>query len=60
MFLKKSWNKNGRIFLSIVHGYSIDGKTRHRTIKALGYLDELEKQYDDPISHFKAIAKQKI
>ena len=57
MFLKKSWNKNGRIFLSIVHGYSINGKTRHRTIKALGYLDELEKQYDDPIAHFKDVAK---
>jgi transposase len=59
MYLKKSWNKNGRIFLTIVHGYSIDGKTRHRTIESLGYLDELEKQYEDPIAHFKEIAKQK-
>ena len=59
MYLKRSWNKNGRIFLTIAHGYSIDGKTRHRTIESLGYLDELEKQYDDPIAHFKEVAKQK-
>jgi len=24
----------------------------------LGYLDELEKDYDDPIAHFKEVARQ--
>jgi len=59
MFVKKSWNKNGRVLLSIAHGYSIDGHTRHRTIEHLGYLDDLQKIYDDPIAHFKEVAKQK-
>jgi hypothetical protein len=29
-----------------------------RTIQSLGYLDELEKKYDDPIAHFKEVARQ--
>lgn len=41
MFIKKCKYKNGRTFLSIVHGYSENGKTKHLTIKKLGYLDEL-------------------
>ena len=59
MFVKKHTSKNGRILLTIAHGYSINGKTRHRTVEHLGYLDELEKIYDDPIAHFKEVAKQK-
>ena len=59
MYLRKS-NSHGRIYLSFVQGYQDeDGKVKQRTIKKLGYLEDLEKQYDDPISHFKAIAKQK-
>ena len=52
MFLKKIPNKKtGRTFLSIVEGYRDPntGKTRHKTIEALGYLDELENDYNDPI-----------
>ena len=29
-----------------------------RTVKSLGYLDELEKKYDDPIAHFKEVARK--
>jgi transposase len=29
-----------------------------RTIKSLGYLDELEKEYDDPITHFQKVARE--
>ena len=29
-----------------------------RTVKSLGYLDELKKQYDDPILHFKEVARR--
>ena len=57
MYVMKSAYK-GRTYLSIVQGYRINGKVRHKTIEKLGYLDELEKIYDDPISHFKEIAKQ--
>jgi hypothetical protein len=52
--LKQSRRKNGRIYLSIEKAYrDADGKPRAKTIKSLGYLDELEKIYDDPIAHFK-------
>lgn len=54
MYLKQSPQKNGRIYLSIVDGYydKIKGYSRQETIEKLGYLDELKKQYEDPISFF--------
>lgn len=60
MFLKKDKKPNGRIYLSIVEGYRepTTGKTKHRKVKTLGYVDDLEKEFDDPISHFKELAKQ--
>lgn len=53
MFLKKTPNKSGRINLAIVDGYydKATKKTKHKVIESLGYLDELEKQYDDPIDY---------
>lgn len=58
MFLRKEKRKD-RIYLSIVHGYREKGtgKSKQKTIKTLGYLDELEKEYEDPISHFTQLAK---
>ncbi len=60
MYLKKSFNKKtGRTYLTIVQGYrDQDGKSRTKTIKSIGYLDELEEKYDDPIEHFKQVAKK--
>lgn len=60
MFLKKDKKPSGRIYLSIVEGYRepTTGKTKHRKVKTLGYVDDLEKEFDDPISHFKELAKQ--
>ena len=54
MYLKKSKRSSGRVYLSIADGYfdKERGHTRTATIKSLGYLDELEKIYDDPIAHF--------
>ena len=55
MYLRKTKQRNGRIYLAILHGYRDEnGVTRNKTIKSLGYLDELEKEFDDPIAHFKA------
>lgn len=45
MFIKKCKYSNGRTFLSIVHGFKENGKTKHLTIKKIGYLDELEKEH---------------
>lgn len=61
MFVKKILEKRtGRTFLTIVHGYREPGtgKVKQKTIKSLGYLDELEKSFNDPINHFKEVAKQ--
>jgi transposase len=54
MYLKKTPQKNGRIYLSIVDGYYDKEKkySRQVTIEKLGYLDDLEKEYDDPIAFF--------
>ena len=56
MYVMKSGYK-GRTYLSIVEGYRINGKVKHKTIQKLGYLEDLKKQYEDPIAHFKEIAK---
>jgi len=51
---------NGRTYLTIVQGYR-DPKTkkvRHKTVKSLGYLDDLKKHYSDPIAHFKAVVEE--
>lgn len=59
MFLRKSIS-NGKIYLSFVQGYRDEnGKVKQKTVKKLGYLDDLKKDYADPIVHFKEIAKQK-
>ncbi|MDD4111879.1 MAG: transposase, partial [Herbinix sp.] len=60
MFLKKTRNSKGRINLAIVDGYydKATKKTKHKVVESLGYLDELEKQYPDPIAYFTLRAKQ--
>ncbi|SDZ13569.1 IS1634 family transposase [Tindallia californiensis] len=54
MYLKKSRQKSGRVYLSIVDGYydKERGHPRTVTIEKVGYLDELEKVYEDPIAVF--------
>ncbi len=59
MFVRKSLS-HGKVYLSFVQGYrNENGKVKQKTIEKIGYLDDLKKQYDDPISYFKEIAKQK-
>lgn len=58
MFLKVANYKNGRSFLSIVEGYRENGKVKQRVVQKIGYLDELSLQFDDPIQHFKNVAKE--
>jgi transposase len=57
--LKQSRRNDGRVYLSIEKAYRDKaGKPRAKTIKSLGYLDVLEKEYDDPIAHFKEVARK--
>lgn len=59
MFLRQSIS-HGKIYLSFVQGYrNEEGKVKQKTIEKLGFLDDLKKQYDDPIAYFKEVAKQK-
>ena len=61
MYLKKSKNnKTGRTYLYIADGYHDreKGYTKTITVQSLGYLDVLEKQYDDPIAHFTDVVKK--
>ena len=60
MFLKKDKRPNGRIYLSIVKGFRdpITKKNKQRAVKSIGFLDEFEDIYEDPIEHFKNLAKE--
>lgn len=60
MYLKVSTTRNGKQFLSFVQGYrDNDGKVRQKTVEKIGWLEDLEKKYDDPINHFKNVAKNR-
>ena len=48
LFLKTAKYKNGKTYLSIVDGYRVDGKVKQKVYKKIGYLEDLEKQFDDP------------
>ena len=60
MNLNISKRKNGRTYLYIEKSYRdpISGKPRKKIIKSLGYVDELEKEFSDPISHFREVARK--
>jgi len=51
---------NGRSYLTIVQGYRdpVTKKVRHKTIKSLGYLEELQKEYKDPVAHFRRVVEE--
>ena len=59
MFLRKNFSKTtGRTYLCISEAYRDPyGKPKSKVVQSLGYLDELQKTYDDPIAHFTAVAK---
>jgi transposase len=48
--------KTGRTLIVFVEGYREGGKVKQRHIRRIGYLDEFEHLYADPIAHFKVVA----
>ena len=58
MFLRTITIK-GVTRLYFYESYFENGKTKQRCLENLGRLDELQKQFDDPISHFKKIAEER-
>jgi len=59
MYLQKiPEKKSGRTYLTIVRSVWKNGRSHKRTVKSLGYVDELEKVYPDPIAHFTKVVKE--
>lgn len=58
MFVKQNKSHKG-ILLTYTVGYRENGKVKHKNIETIGYLEDLKKEYDDPIAHFRNLAKQK-
>ena len=51
--------KTGKTSLSICRGYRDEnGKVKHSTIETLGLLENLQKNYDDPIAHFRKVVEE--
>lgn len=51
--------KTGKTKLSIRRGYrDVSGKVKNVTIQNLGDLEDLKKQFPDPISHFKDVVQK--
>lgn len=58
MFLRTITIK-GVTRLYFYESYYKDGKTKQKCVENLGRLDELRKQFADPVSHFKKIAEER-
>ena len=58
MFLKVI-TKKGVPRLYLYESNYKNGKSTQRCVECLGRLDELKKQFDDPVSHFKKVAEQR-
>ena len=56
MYLKRTPNKSGRVSLSAVQAYRDEsGKKRQRTVETFGFVDELEREFADPVAHFREV-----
>jgi len=58
MYLKQIPQKNGRVKLAVYESYREGRRTRSRTVRPLGYLDELELEHDDPVAWGKSVAAE--
>lgn len=60
MYLRKYTDKRiNKTYLSIARGYrNSEGKTRTAIVQYLGQLDELKKQFEDPIAHFQEVVQK--
>ena len=56
MYLKRTPTKSGRVSLSAVQAYRDDeGRKRQRTVRTFGFVDELEREFADPVAHFRGV-----
>ena len=50
--------KTGRVLLCYAVSERINGKSTTRNVEKIGYVDELEKEYPDPVAHYREEAKR--
>lgn len=50
--------KTGRVLLAYYRSRRANGKVKHDLVRAIGYVDELEADFGDPVAHFRAEAKR--
>lgn len=56
MYLKRTPTRNGRVSLSAVQNFRDEsGRNRQRTIRTFGFVDELEREFEDPVAHFREV-----
>ncbi|MBQ4335493.1 MAG: IS1634 family transposase [Myxococcaceae bacterium] len=58
MFLKQMRTKSGRVRLAVYESWWDGGKARQRVVRPLGFLDELEREHDDPVAWGRAVAAE--
>ena len=58
MFLKKITQKSGRTKLCVCESYREGARTRQRTVRALGYADELAAEHDDPVAWAESVVEE--
>lgn len=60
MYLRKNKRPDGRIHLAICKSYRdpVTKKNKQKVVQKLGYLDELIKIHENPISHFEKLAQK--
>ena len=58
MFLKKITQKSGRTKLCVYESYREGARTRQRTVRALGYADELAAEHDDPVAWAESVVEE--
>ena len=47
LFIKKTKFKSGKVYISIVDGFRLNGKVKQKVIQKYGYLEDLKKIHDD-------------
>ena len=47
LLIKKAKFKSGKVYISIVDGFRLNGKVKQKVIQKYGYLDDLKKIHDD-------------
>jgi len=58
MLLKKITQKSGRTKLCVYESYREGARTRQRTVRALGYADELAAEHDDPVAWAESVVEE--